>query len=60
MYNQKISTTTETCILESANNSFCAEKQIVSETTYNFFDLFVYIAIILIPLFIIGFFVKKR
>lgn len=60
MYNQKIETITETCILESANNAFCAEKQILSETTYNYFDLFVYIAIILIPLVIIGFFIKKK
>lgn len=60
MYNQTITTTTETCILESANNAFCAEKQILSETTYNFFDFFVYIGILIIPLAIIRFFIKKK
>lgn len=60
MWNQTITTTTETCLLESANNAFCAEKQILSEKTYNYFDFFVYIAIILIPLAIIGFFIKKK
>lgn len=60
MWNQTITTTTETCILESANNAFCAEKQINTETTYNFFNFFVYIAILIIPLAIIRFFIKKK
>ena len=60
MWNQTIETITETCILESANNTFCAEKQIISEKTYNYFDFFVYLGILIIPLAIIRIFIKKK
>ncbi|MFA5155209.1 MAG: hypothetical protein WC453_02140 [Patescibacteria group bacterium] len=37
LYNQQRATTTELCLTESSNGNFCAEKQINTIITYDWF-----------------------
>jgi len=60
MYNQTIGTTTEICLTESTTGAFCAEKQIISEKTFLYFDLFIYLLIAIMPLIMIAIFKRKK
>jgi len=48
LYNQQSATTTEVCLVESANGSFCAQKQITEYVTYDWFGtVYLFLKIIL-------------
>jgi len=57
MYNQTLSTTTEICL--TPDTGFCAEWQKTTETTYQYFDLIIYILIAIIPFAVIALFKRK-
>jgi len=60
LYNQQISTTTEVCLTESSTNTFCAEWQKETLTTYNWFDNLVLFMIPITAIIVIGFFKRKK
>lgn len=58
-YNQIIATTTENCLIESNTGTFCAIKEITTETTYQYFDLILFFLLAIILFWGIAFFKKK-
>jgi len=60
MFNQTLSTTTTTCMLESTTGAFCADAVTTTETTLNYLNFLFYLLIPIIPFMVIGFFRRKK
>lgn len=59
-YNQQIATTSEICLTESLTGNFCAEKEISTITTFNWFDNILLFMIPITIIYVIGLFKRKK
>lgn len=60
MYNQILTTTTENCLTESTTGAFCSVKEVNTTTTYQYFDLIIYLIIAILPFVLIALFKRKK